>query len=88
MAKTPYFGKGLFLFLKELKAHNDRDWFSANQNRYEAEVREGFLCLITDLAPGLRKINSNFIADPSPNRGSMMGIYLDDAHLQRHTFFQ
>ena len=29
------FGPELFAFLRELKDHNDRDWFNANKDRYE-----------------------------------------------------
>lgn len=77
MAKRAHFGPGLFRFLKELRLHNQRDWFLANQQRFEEEVRQPFLALIEDLAPGLKKINPYFVADPSPNRGSMMRIYRD-----------
>jgi len=77
VADHSYFGPDLLRFLKELKLHNDRDWFLANQRRYENDVRAPFLRLIADLAPGLKKISPNFIADPSPNRGSLMRIYRD-----------
>ena len=33
--EAPSFSPGLFKFLKELKAHNERDWFNANKDRYE-----------------------------------------------------
>jgi uncharacterized protein (TIGR02453 family) len=72
-----YFTRGLFEFLKDLSSHNNRDWFHANQERYEQQVRDPFLRLITDLGPGLKKINPHIIADPRPNRGSMMRIYRD-----------
>src|SRR5215831_12331348 len=72
-----YFGPGLFRFLKDLKLHNEREWFLTNQQRYENVVRVPFLRLIADLAPGLKKINPNFVADPTPNRGSLMRIYKD-----------
>jgi Conserved hypothetical protein (DUF2461)/Enoyl-CoA hydratase/isomerase len=35
-----HFGRGLFRFLKELKANNNRAWFQANKERYESEVKE------------------------------------------------
>ena len=38
-----YFGPGLFRFLKDLKTHNEREWFRANQQRYENDVRGPFL---------------------------------------------
>ena len=72
-----YFGPGLFRFLRDLKTHNERAWFQANKQRYEADVQVPFLRLIADLAPALKKIGGGFIADPSPNGGSMMRIYRD-----------
>jgi uncharacterized protein (DUF2461 family) len=42
---------GLFRFLRDLKTHNEREWFLANQQRYENDVRGPFLRLIADLAP-------------------------------------
>ncbi len=77
MSAERYFTRGLFDFLKDLARYNDRDWFQANKERYETEVQEPFLRLIADLAPGLKKIRPGLIADPSPNRGSMMRIYRD-----------
>jgi len=72
-----YFGPGFFKFLNDLKKHNDRDWFLANQQRYEKDVRQPFLALIADLAPSLAKMGNGFISDPHPTRGSMMRIYRD-----------
>jgi uncharacterized protein (TIGR02453 family) len=72
-----YFSADLFRFLSELRAHNHRDWFQKNKERYETQVRDPFLRLIADLGPGLRKINPHIVADPSPTRGSMMRIYRD-----------
>src|SRR5215813_3808593 len=77
MTTNGYFGPGLFRFLRDLKTHNEREWFLANQQRYENDVRGPFLRLIADLAPGLKKISPNFVADPSPTRGSLMRIYRD-----------
>src|SRR5215471_5421701 len=72
-----YFNPGLFEFLHQLQSHNNRDWFLENKERYEKQVRAPVLRFITDLGPGLRKINSHIVADPSPTRGSMMRIYRD-----------
>jgi uncharacterized protein (DUF2461 family) len=33
-----YFGSGLLRFLKDLRLHNEREWFLANQQRYENDV--------------------------------------------------
>src|SRR5215475_5213837 len=77
MTTNGYFGSGLFRFLRDLKLHNERAWFQANKRRYEADVQAPFLGLIADLAPGLKRINPNFVADPTPNRGSLLRIYRD-----------
>jgi len=77
LAKETYFSRASLEFLEELKAHNDRDWFLANKQRYEEQVRDPFLRLIADLAPGFIKAQAPFVADPDPNRGSMMRIYRD-----------
>jgi uncharacterized protein (TIGR02453 family) len=71
------FSPDLFRFLNELRAHNERDWFSANKERYEQSVRDPFLQLIADLGPRLKKISPHFVADPRPVGGSMMRIYRD-----------
>jgi len=72
-----YFSRDLFKFLADLRIHNNREWFLKNKERYEQQVRDPFLRLITDLAPGLHKINPRMVADPSPTGGSMMRIYRD-----------
>ncbi|MGZ4140678.1 MAG: DUF2461 domain-containing protein, partial [Actinomycetota bacterium] len=72
-----YFDKGLFDFLAELKAHNDRDWFNANKTRYERDVKEPFLDFISDASPALRKISRSIVADPRPVGGSLFRIYRD-----------
>jgi uncharacterized protein (TIGR02453 family) len=77
MAAQIYFTKATLDFLKQLRAHNDRDWFLANKERYEKQVRDPFLRLIADLAPAFEKAKLPYIADPRPSGGSMMRIYRD-----------
>lgn len=77
MPRTGGFTQDFFRFLKELKSHNERDWFLRNKDRYLSDVRDPFLQLIADLRPGLAKISPHFIADPSPSGGSMMRIHRD-----------
>jgi uncharacterized protein (TIGR02453 family) len=72
-----HFGRGLFRFLKELRANNDREWFQANKDRYESEVKEPMLRFIEDFGEPLRTISRNFDADPRPMGGSMFRIYRD-----------
>ena len=77
MAKTGYITPDLFRFLKELRSHNQRDWFLRNKARYETDVRDPILKLIADLRPLLNKVSPHFVVDPSPTGGSMMRIYRD-----------
>jgi uncharacterized protein (TIGR02453 family) len=77
MAKTAYFTSDLLRFLVELKAHNNRDWFQENKERYEQSVRDPFLRFVADLQPRLKKISPHVVADPRPVGGSMMRIYRD-----------
>ncbi len=35
----------LFSFLRDLAKHNDREWFKANKNRYEEDVKRPLLGL-------------------------------------------
>lgn len=77
MAGHKYFGPEFFKFLKQLEQHNDRDWFLANKDRFEKDVRDPFLHFLDDLRPGLRKISPNFVVDSRPVGGSMWRIYRD-----------
>jgi uncharacterized protein (TIGR02453 family) len=70
-----HFTPRFFEFLEELSRNNNRDWFMPNKPRYERDVREPMLAFIADFAPRLKKISSNYVADPRPTGGSMMRIY-------------
>jgi uncharacterized protein (TIGR02453 family) len=72
-----YFNDETFAFLRDLRKHNDRDWFNANKRRYEESVREPFLQFIADAGPELRAISRNLVADPRPTGGSMFRIHRD-----------
>lgn len=72
-----YFTPGLFAFLKDLEANNDRNWFKANQERFEAEVRQPALDFITDYASPLAKISPHFVADSRTVGGSLFRIQRD-----------
>ncbi|MBP1771982.1 MAG: hypothetical protein H6P99_1145 [Holophagaceae bacterium] len=70
-------GPGLFRFLKDLKAHNDRAWFQANKARYEAEARDPVLRLIAGCTGPLAAVSRHVEADPRPVGGSLFRIYRD-----------
>lgn len=72
-----HFDKRFFAFLRDLKRHNRREWFQANKERYEENVKHPAQQFISDFGPALRKISDNFVADPRPVGGSMFRIYRD-----------
>jgi uncharacterized protein (TIGR02453 family) len=67
----------LFKFLRDLRRHNDREWFAANRERYEDDVRGPLLRLIVDLGPRLHKVSRTILADPRPVGGSLFRIHRD-----------
>lgn len=72
-----YFTPGTFRFLRELAAHNEREWFQANKERYVELVQEPALAFIADFAPHLNKVSPHFEADPRVQGGSLLRIYRD-----------
>jgi uncharacterized protein (TIGR02453 family) len=74
---APFFGEALFAFLRELKVHNEREWFLANKERFEAEVRQPMLAFIMAFADPLQRLNEHYLADPRPSGGSMFRIFRD-----------
>lgn len=77
MADTTFFRPELFDFLRQLKRHNNRDWFAKNKQRYDEVIRDPALLFIGSFEPHLRQLNPNFIADARPTRGSLFRIYRD-----------
>ncbi len=72
------FSPALFAFMRELREHNDRDWFKANKQRYEEDVREPAFAFISDFGRTPRQeIAPHFVADPRPSGGSLFRIYRD-----------
>lgn len=71
------FSPALFAFLRELREHNEREWFTANKRRYEEHVREPAFAFISAFAPLLARISPHFVADSRPAGGSLFRIYRD-----------
>lgn len=71
------FSPALFTFLRKLKDNNDRDWFKANQARYEEQVRGPALQFISDFAPKLEAISPHFLASAKKVGGSLFRIHRD-----------
>jgi uncharacterized protein (TIGR02453 family) len=76
-ADEPSFTPELFAFLRDLEANNNRDWFTANKDRYVAEVQEPALAFIEDVGLRLPEISRHFVADPRTTGGSLFRIYRD-----------
>lgn len=74
---TRYFTDATFVFLEDLADNNDRDWFKANQDRFEAQLREPALAFIEDFGAPLLKISPHLVADPRKVGGSLFRIQRD-----------
>jgi len=77
MPADPVFTPSLFQFLRSLRKNNDRDWFLANKDAYERDVRDPALAFIGSFAAPLRRISRHFVADPRPVGGSLFRIHRD-----------
>jgi uncharacterized protein (TIGR02453 family) len=74
---TQYFTQATLDFLRELERNNTRDWFQANKQRYEKQVRGPALAFIDDIAPQLQLVSPRFLATPKKVGGSLMRVHRD-----------
>jgi uncharacterized protein (TIGR02453 family) len=74
--------------MRQLKRHNNREWFAKNKQRYEGAVRDPALLFINSFAPHLHKLSPNFVADARPTRGSLFRIYRDTRFASDKTPFK
>lgn len=72
-----YFSKGVFDFLRELEANNEKAWWEDNKDRYLKVIREPALDFIADFGDRLQTISPHFRADTRVNGGSLMRPYRD-----------
>jgi len=78
MAKyNPYITPKLFRFFRDLKKNNDRDWFQANKQRYEDDVRDPLLAFIDEFTGPLYKISPHYRAEAKKVGGSLFRIFRD-----------
>ena len=73
MSPAPRFTDQSVKFLRALKRHNTREWFTAHKDDYEAHVRTPMLAVIERLAVDFTRIAPDLIASPR----SMYRIYRD-----------
>jgi uncharacterized protein (TIGR02453 family) len=77
MDTFPGFPCGLFTFLEQLAANNNREWFNDNKQYYRDDVVEPVCDFIEAMEPRLHAVSEHFVADPRPHGGSMFRIYRD-----------
>ncbi len=77
MPETSFFAPEIFVFLKQLKRNNDREWFAKNKARYQDFAVAPALAFIDAFAPHSHEISPHFLADARPTRGSLFRIYRD-----------
>jgi uncharacterized protein (TIGR02453 family) len=77
MPDTAIFQPDLFQFLRQLKRHNNREWFAKNKERYQQAVVDRAMLFINSFASDLAKLSPHFLADARPTRGSLFRIYRD-----------
>ena len=61
-------------FLRSLKRNNDREWFRARKDRYEAHVRAPMIAVIERLAGDFKRFAPEIVASP---KTSLYRIYRD-----------
>jgi uncharacterized protein (TIGR02453 family) len=70
---APSFTPGLFAFLRDLKANNERTWFTEHKPRYEQEAKEPALAFVEDFGHRLPQVAPHLVADSR----SLFRIYRD-----------
>lgn len=61
-------------FLRSLKRNNDREWFKARKDQYEAHVRAPMIAVIERLATDFKRVAPEIVASP---KTSLYRIYRD-----------
>lgn len=64
-------------FFRDLSKNNNKDWFTANKERFEREVQTPMLEFVTAMQPRLGKISKHMQAVPKKSGGSLTRIYRD-----------
>ncbi len=78
MPNDAFFRPDLFEFLRQLKRHNNREWFARNKARYLEAVQDPALVFIGRFGSHLHRLCPQFVAEARPTRGSLFRIYRDN----------
>ena len=64
-------------FLQELAGNNTREWFNANKERYEKQVRTPALDFIATMEPAIKRISPYIDSSARKVGGSLMRVHRD-----------
>jgi uncharacterized protein (TIGR02453 family) len=82
MSSSPCFTAQTLRFLRALKRHNDREWFKARKDEYEAHVRAPMVNVIERLAVDFRRFAPELVVSPQK---SLYRIYRDTRFSENKT---
>ena len=74
MTTSTHFNPAALKFLKALKRNNERDWFNARKDVYEAELKTPMLAVIAEVNDAFAGFAPQFVRNPAK---CMMRIYRD-----------
>lgn len=75
MPQPSPFSPALFGFFRELREHNEKEWFEANRARFEGDVLEPCQIFVLAFRSRLKKISPVFQAEPRVRGGSLFRIH-------------
>src|SRR4249920_1044879 len=78
----PHFTPATLRFLRAIKRNNDREWFKARKDEYEAHVRAPMVNVIERLAEDFRRFAPELVASPQK---SLYRIYRDTRFSENKT---
>ncbi|ASJ71531.1 DUF2461 domain-containing protein [Granulosicoccus antarcticus] len=71
------FDKHTISFLQELSTNNNRDWFHANKQRYEEQVRTPALEFIELMEPAIKRVSPYLDCTAKKVGGALMRVHRD-----------
>ena len=69
-----HFDKDYVKFMKDLAAHNEREWFQENKKHYEKSVKDPFTAFVQELIDNMTKLDKTFKLEP---KQAIFRIYRD-----------